>query len=119
MSPIRVASVQFNHQPGDKTANMATIRGFVGAAKSQDVDLMVFPEMCVTGYWHVRNLDRAGVEGLAEPVPDGETTKALLELAKETGMTMGAGLIERDAFNPGELGPDRHHHGPGRRDLGQ
>ncbi len=97
MSPIRVASVQFNHKPGDKAANLATIREFVGAAKSQDVDLIVFPEMCVTGYWHVRNLDRIGVEALAEPVPDGETTKALLELAKETGMTMGAGLIERDS----------------------
>jgi predicted amidohydrolase len=52
--------------------------------------------MCMTGYWHVRKLDRPGIEALAEEVPDGETTQALLALSKESKMSIGAGLIERD-----------------------
>src|SRR5919112_4714716 len=94
---IRAASVQFNHAPGDKQANLEKIRGFVRGAARQGVELIAFPEMCVTGYWHVRNLAREDVDALAEPVPDGPTTGALLALSKEHGMTVGAGLVERAA----------------------
>jgi predicted amidohydrolase len=94
---IRAASVQLHHVPGDKQANLEKIRGFVRRAARAGVELIAFPEMCVTGYWHVRNLARADVDALAEPVPAGPTTAALLSLSKEHGMTIGAGLIERGA----------------------
>ena len=96
MNNLRAGSVQFQHLPGDKAANLATIRSFVAQAASEKVDLLVFPEMCISGYWHVRNLSRREIEGLAEPVPDGPSTEALLALSAENGMTIGAGLIERD-----------------------
>jgi predicted amidohydrolase len=92
---IRAASVQFNHAPGDKAANLEKIRGFVRSAAERGVEIIAFPEMCVTGYWHVRNLAREGVDALAEPVPGGPTTDALLSLSAEHRMTIGAGLIER------------------------
>ena len=92
---IRAASVQFNHAPGDKAANLEKIRGFVERAARAGVELIAFPEMCVTGYWHVRNLAREAVEELAEPVPSGATTAALLSLSARYGMTIGAGLVER------------------------
>src|SRR5829696_4061850 len=94
---IRAASVQLHHAPGDKRANLEKIRGFVRAAAVRGVELIAFPEMCVTGYWHVRNLAREEVDALAEPVPSGPTTAALLSLSKEHGMTIGAGLVERAA----------------------
>src|SRR5215218_11436104 len=94
---LRAASVQLHHAPGDKAANLEKIRGFVERAARQNVELIAFPEMCVTGYWHVRNLARAEVDALAEPFPEGPTTAALLSLSKEHGMTVGAGLIERAA----------------------
>lgn len=97
MKPIRAAAVQFNHRPGDKAWNLARIRHFVAAAAEQSVQLLVFPEMCVTGYWHVRKLDREQITALAEPVPDGDSTRELLRLSAETGITIGAGLVERDA----------------------
>src|SRR5436309_1178382 len=50
--------------------------------------------MCLTGYWHVRKLSRATFEALAEPI-DGPCTQELLHLARERGMTVGAGLLER------------------------
>jgi predicted amidohydrolase len=96
MQNLRAAAVQFQHRPGDKAGNLETIRGFVQRAAEQRVDLIAFPEMCVTGYWHVRKLSRADVEALAEPVPHGPTSQELLALSRRTGMTIGAGLIERD-----------------------
>ena len=95
MNNLRAASVQFQHVPGDKEANLANIRSFVAKAYAEKVDLLVFPEMCLTGYWHVRNLPREEIDALAEPVPSGPSTEALLSLASEYGMTIGAGLIER------------------------
>ena len=95
MNNIRVASVQFQHSPGDRQANLKKIQAFVEQAAARRVELIAFPEMCITGYWHVRNLSREEVEGLAEPVPSGPSTTALLSLAGDHGMTIGAGLIER------------------------
>ena len=95
MNNLRAASVQFQHVPGDKEANLSTIRSFVAKAFLEKVDLLVFPEMCLTGYWHVRNLSRDEIDALAEPVPTGPSTDALLLLASEHEMTIGAGLIER------------------------
>ena len=95
MNRIRAASVQFQHLPGDKQANLRIVESFVDKAVEERADLVVFPEMCLTGYWHVRNLDKAGVEALAEPVPDGPLSQALLALSSEKGLTIGAGLIER------------------------
>ncbi len=94
MRNIRVASVQFQHAPGDKAANLAKIRSFVAEAAARRAEIVAFPEMCITGYWHVRNLPREEVERLAEPVPEGPSTRLLLALSKEHGMTVGAGLIE-------------------------
>lgn len=95
MKKIRVASVQIQHSPGDKSFNLDVIRKFVQQAAEQDVRIIAFPEMCITGYWHVRNLTREDIELLAEPIPAGPSTEILLSLSSTSGMTIGAGLIER------------------------
>ncbi|HEX8682629.1 MAG TPA: nitrilase family protein [Ardenticatenaceae bacterium] len=95
MKRIRAASVQFQHLPGDKPANLNKMKAFVEQAAAERVELIAFPEMCITGYWHVRKLSREDVEALAEPIPSGPSTELLLSLAAEHGMTIGAGLIER------------------------
>jgi len=95
MRNIRVATTQFQHAPGDIAYNMGRVRHFVTEAARSKVEIIAFPEMCLTGYWHVRNLSREGVEALAEAVPEGPSTQELLRLSKQHGMTIGAGLIER------------------------
>ena len=95
MRDIRVATVQFQHAPGDKPYNLGRVRHFVSEAARSGVEIIAFPEMCLTGYWHVRKLSRQAVEALAEPVPDGPCTQDLLRLSREHRMTIGAGLIER------------------------
>lgn len=95
MKNIRAASVQFQHLPGDKPANLKKIQAFVERAAERRVELIAFPEMCITGYWHVRKLSREDVAALAEPVFSGTSTELLLSLSREHRMTIGAGLIER------------------------
>jgi predicted amidohydrolase len=95
MRDIRVAAVQFQHRPGDKSYNLGCVRDFVDQAAKSKVEIIAFPEMCLTGYWHVRKLDRDQFESLAEPIPDGECTRELRRLSRENGMSIGAGLIER------------------------
>jgi predicted amidohydrolase len=95
MRDVRVATVQFQHAPGDKSYNLDRVRHFVAEAAQRSVEIIVFPEMCLTGYWHVRKLSREAFEALAEPVPDGPCSRELLRLSREHGMTVGAGLIER------------------------
>jgi len=94
MRNIRVASVQFEPMAGDKQANLARIGDFVRQAAAQGVELIVFPECCITGYWFLRRLSREQLQLLAEPVPGGPSSQALMALAKEHGMTIGAGLVE-------------------------
>ena len=100
MRDIRVATVQFQPAAGDKAYNFGRVRHFVteaarAARGGARVELIAFPEMCLTGYWHVRKLSRAAFEALAEPVPGGPSTRDLLDLSREHGMTIGGGLLER------------------------
>jgi predicted amidohydrolase len=92
---VVAAAVQFQHAPGDRDYNLRRVRALARDAAGRGAALVAFPEMCLTGYWHVRHLDRAGVEALAEPVPGGPSCAALGALAEETGAVIGAGLIER------------------------
>jgi predicted amidohydrolase len=97
MRNLRVASVQMEHAPGDKAANLGKIRRFVELAARDGVELICFPECSITGYWFLRHLDRERFAALAEPVPEGPSSQCLLALAKEFGVTVGAGLIEAGA----------------------
>ena len=57
-----------------------------------EADLIVLPELFASGYQFVSQDE---VARLAEPVPDGTTTKRLVEIARCRGVTIVAGLPER------------------------
>jgi predicted amidohydrolase len=97
MNNLRVATVQFEHAPGDRNANLATIESFMEQAASEGVQLVLFPECCISGYWHLRHLDRPALEALAEPVFEGPSSQRLVALAREHGLAVGAGLVEAGA----------------------
>ena len=94
MKNIRVAAVQFEHTAGDKAANLDKIRSFVKQAVEEGVELILFPECCITGYWFLRHLSREELVALAEPVFAGPSSEILACLAQEHQMTIGAGLVE-------------------------
>ena len=96
MRNIRVGAVQFQHRPSDKAANLAIIHQFTARAAQQGVEILAFPECCITGYWHLRKLPRDALEALAEPVPDGPSCQQLRAWSERYGLTLGAGLVERE-----------------------
>lgn len=97
MKILRAAAVQFQHAPGDKAANLARVATFAGEAARRGAQLIVCPEACLTGYWHLRHLTRDALDALAEPVPGGPLVRELLALSAKHQLSIGAGLIERDA----------------------
>lgn len=93
---VKLASVQFEHKNGDKKANLEKIARFVAEAHQQKVEIIVFPEGCITGYWFWRNLSERELLDLSEPAFTGPSSQYLMKLSKEYQMTIGAGLLEND-----------------------
>lgn len=94
MDLYRVATLQMESTPGDKAANLAKIDRYAAEAAARGARLMLAPECSVTGYWFLRNLSHDDFAALAEPVPDGGTTQALIEISRRHGISVGAGFIE-------------------------
>ena len=94
MQNTRVATVQMEHTDADKAANFAKLESFVAAAEKENVELISFPECCLTGYWFLRRLTRPQLQDLAEPVPEGPSSARLMQLARRHTMTVAAGLVE-------------------------
>lgn len=86
---MRVGYLQFDPVFGEVASNLDVVTARLEQAEA---DLMVLPELCVTGYQFVSQEE---VFRLAEAVPDGRTTTRLAEIAARRGMTIVAGLAER------------------------
>jgi predicted amidohydrolase len=93
---VKAGVVQFNHKPGNKAYNLSVIEYFCSEASDQNIQLISFPEMCITGYWHIRNMDKSGIIELAEPIPSGASVERLKQLSSKLDLVIGAGLIEYD-----------------------
>src|SRR4029453_16593505 len=92
---LKAGTVQFHHRANDKAYNMSVVERFSREAADQKVKILAFPEMCLTGYWPVRNLGREKLEELAEPVPCGPATRAVAQLSAQHDMAVGVGLLGR------------------------
>src|SRR2546430_5205154 len=99
MRDLRVATVQFQHAAGDKAYNFGRICHFVTEAAGARVEMIAFPEMCLTGYWHVRKLSRAAFEALAEPVPDGRSEEHTSELQSQSNLVCRLLLEKKKKHN--------------------
>lgn len=89
-SNIKVGFVQSNPEFGAVEANLSHAKKLWG---DQNADLLVLPELFNTGY-QFKSLDEA--QNLSEPIPDGPTVRILMDWSREAGMTIIAGLAERD-----------------------
>ena len=97
MEPLRIATAQFENKSGDKRYNLGVIRELTAQAAASGARAVAFHECSVTGYTFARRLSREQMLDLAELIPDGESVKALIQIAKDTGVAVLAGLFERDA----------------------
>ena len=96
MRDIRIASAQFEHRDGDKAYNLGRIRDLTRRAALGGAEIVCFHECSVTACTFLQTLSRDALDDLAEPVPDGPSVRALVEIARETGIVVMAGLIERE-----------------------
>ncbi len=96
MRDLRIATAQFEHRDGDKAYNLGRIRDLARLAASRGAEMVCFHECSITAYTFLQTLSRAELDALAEPVPDGPSTLALIDIARETGLVVTAGLIERE-----------------------
>ncbi|WP_052283280.1 nitrilase family protein [Kluyvera genomosp. 1] len=94
---IRVASVQFCHRASDKAYNLSVMEHFIAKAHKDNVQILAFPEMCITGYWHVPDLSTQEVINLAESTDTSQSLANVALLAKKYDMAIGAGFIEKGA----------------------
>lgn len=95
LTTLKAATVQFQHQAGNKQYNLLMMEKFIQQAALQQVKILTFPEMCITGYWHVTRLAASEVSALAEAVETSPSLALIRSLAIKHQMLIGAGLIER------------------------
>lgn len=85
---IKVALAQISCKRGDKVANIRKIESKVKRARQQGVELIIFPELSLTGYTM-----RDQIYELAEIIP-GHSTTVLEKIAKKTGTYIVFGMSE-------------------------
>jgi predicted amidohydrolase len=86
--------VQFEANPDRPESNLAIIRRLATDAASDGAHLVVFPEMCLIGYWHLRTHTPERLNELAEH-SSGQRVIAVRDLAEELGVGIGMGYLER------------------------
>lgn len=97
LTSLKAATVQFQHQAGNKHYNLLIMEKYIEQAALQQVKILTFPEMCITGYWHVPELTASEVSALAEPIDTSPSLALIRSLAVKYQMLIGAGLIEQAA----------------------
>ena len=95
MRDIRIAAAQFEHKNGDKLFNLERIRELTRQAVAEGAEVVSFHECCISAYSFVQTFSKDQMLDLAEEVPDGPSTKQLIDIAREFQVPILAGLFER------------------------
>lgn len=86
---MKIGYYQFNPMFGQVEANLEKV---IQQLSGVEADLVVLPELFSTGYQFV---SRQEALDLAEEIPGGKTSRALIELAREKKFHIVAGMAER------------------------
>jgi N-carbamoylputrescine amidase len=104
MQTIRVASVSINSPLGDVPGVLAQVERWTRDAVDQGAELILFPELQIHGHCTPNTWE------LAEAIPDGPSTRKVVEFAREYNAFLSIGLSEKEhdiVFNTQILvGPD-------------
>ncbi len=98
---IKVSVVNFHPRWGDKAMNLQKIGDYIELAAAAGTNLIVFPEMALTGYDDVPETPKAEKMQikLAETIP-GPSTLTIAELTRRYNMYAVFGMPERDPERP-------------------
>jgi len=90
LNEINVALAQISCKVADKKHNLNVMRKNIRQARDRDANLVVFPELALTGY-----MCRDLVYELAEPIPEGPSIRRLEEVTKKEDIHVIFGMLER------------------------
>ena len=90
MQVTRVAAVSMNGLLGEPERVLAAIDVWCERVAAAKADLVLFPELVVHGHCTPNTWQ------LAEPVPDGPSTRRLLHIARQFRLVLCAGLSEKE-----------------------
>ncbi len=93
---MNLAVAQFQPKDGDKAYNLSVIEELTRKAKSEKADVISFHEMSITAYTFTKDLTYNEINSLAEEVPNGESTRKLIEISKNQDIPILAGLVEKE-----------------------
>jgi predicted amidohydrolase len=85
---IKLALAQISCKRGDKAANIKKMEKIANKAKKQGANLIIFPELSLTGY-----VVRDQIYDLAETIP-GSSVKAMEDIARKTNAYIVFGMPE-------------------------
>ncbi|MGY3174239.1 putative amidohydrolase [Pseudomonas sp. TE12234] len=85
MPPLIIAAAQSSSIAGDLAGNIARHQRFIKVAAEQGVQLLVFPELSLTGY-------ERGVAAELALAPDAAALQPLRDFAQEVGVTTVVGM---------------------------
>jgi predicted amidohydrolase len=88
MTPLKIATVQFENASGDKSYNLGRIEAFCERAEAAGAEVVAFHECSVTGYTFARSLSKEQLTDLAEPIPSGPSTQRLHHIAARLGISV-------------------------------
>jgi predicted amidohydrolase len=104
MQAIRVAAVSMNGLLGRRDRNLKEIAKWCRRAADARADLVVFPELVVHGHCAPNTWE------VAEPVPESDSVRRIVTLARECALFLAVGLSEKEndiVYNTHVLaGPD-------------
>ena len=106
---VRVACIQMEPIIGEKVRNVRRCVEMIEKASDDGAKLLVLPELCNSGY--VFETREEAFE-LAEVIPDGETSRIWMDVARRRNVYIVAGIAEHDRtalYNSSVvIGPDGH-----------
>lgn len=98
----KIASVAMSISCDNKQENLSSMITYIEEAATQDADLILFPEMALTGF--PKNPmstfspdDAAYQHQVAELIPEGDSTQTLIALAKKYDMYIAWGMSEQSS----------------------
>src|SRR3984885_13213871 len=97
MDKLKISTAQFEHKSADKNYNLSVIERLSAKAAEEGSKVIAFHECSITGYTFARHLSKQQMLDLAEFIPGGPSIEKLIAFAKEFGITILAGLFEKDA----------------------
>lgn len=91
---LTIAVAQFEPRNGDKAYNLSVIEELTARAKEKGAEVISFHELSITAYTFLKDLNHEEILKLAENVPSGDSTRALIGLAEKYEISILAGLVE-------------------------